>query len=151
MYTAAVLMPMSAQLLKWMTKAIFKPEKDCFVFQTEQKQALPHHMTINLGKFATNLNDPICLGSRAELRVDCLYIDYSLGVCAAKVHLAQLASGKEIKTENKVPHITICLVPGVKPMTSNIMLEKLGDPDCETVAHPLDQTYVLDAIIQEVH
>jgi len=151
MYTAAVLAPMSAQLLKWITKALIRPEKDRFVFQTEQKQPLPHHMTINLGEFDQNLNDPSCLGSRVELRIDCIYINYCIGVCAAKVHLAQLPSGKELKVENKVPHVTICLVPGTKPMSSNTMLESLGDPASQTFSYPLDQTYFLDATIQEVH
>jgi len=152
-YTAAVLKENSRHLLRWLAKALTTLEEDGFRFQTSQAELLPHHMTLNLGAFDDSLNDPSVLGGFAEIHVDRLRFNYTLGVCAAPVLRARVESidgdGKwlDLKTINDFPHITTCLKPGVSAKTSNEMLSLPRQQNEEVV---FDQTYVLEAWVQEV-
>jgi len=85
MYTAAVLTPISAQLLNWIARGTLNQDHD-FVFKTSQGMSLPHHMTINLGPLDESLHDRSLLGCEASLRIDTLIYNQDLGVCATPVY-----------------------------------------------------------------
>jgi hypothetical protein len=149
MYTAAVLTDVSANLLKWMVRALTKLEEEGFVFQTEQGNPLPHHMTINLGAFDHALNDVMTTkGCPIKLTVEEIVYNHVIGVCAAPVVRAEGIGEDDIKTANAVPHITLCIKPGSKPMLSNKMLES---PNPHTVRIKLDAAYVLESVGEEVN
>jgi hypothetical protein len=143
MYTAAVLLPDSAQKLKNFVESQNKMELLGFEYKTPSGQSLPHHMTINLELFDPDLNPPELLGQEAELHVDTIWMSEEIGVCAAEVSIAKSGT-TEVRSSNKRKHITICLKPPAKPFHSNKMLE--GDKKGLILIEPL----VLKAIIQEV-
>jgi hypothetical protein len=148
MYTAAVLSPTSAQLLKWIMRGTIALEGEGFVTETAQGHPLPHHMTINMGNLDSSLNPKAILGEPVILEIDRLVYNYTLGVCAAKVtRAAHSYKSWKIKSANIVPHITVCIKPGSKPMFSNQMLET---PSPHNVEVELDQPYELDAVVMEV-
>lgn len=157
MYTAAVLTNISAQLLRWIMTARVDLEKEGFVLETAQGMSLPHHMTIALGKVKEGLHDHPIIGEKATLVVDRFVYDLDLGVCAAPISKALCRVSMEghkvvpipIHSTNAVPHITICIKPGVRPMVSNQMLENAHAYE-STHTIVLDQKYHLEAMIQEV-
>lgn len=157
-YTAAVLRPTSGHLLKWITRAVLKPEDDGFLFQTPQGEPLPHYMTLNLGEFDGSLNPPFLLGKRVLLNVRELYLNHTLGVCAAPVvdAVTEESFGDDFKwgsmpiavaSKNKCPHITVALKPNSAAKLSNQMLKTPGP---QNIIVKLDQTYTLEAVIEEV-
>lgn len=158
MYSAAVLTRNSAELLKWMIRATLKLEESGFKFETPRGDSLPHHMTINLGKFDSNLNPSLSLGARALLKVNHCKYSQKLGVCAIPVNEA-FALGEVdpeealenvnwhiVHTINAVPHITLCLKEGVAPKLSNELLASNSE---DVITFDFDKTYVLDAFINE--
>lgn len=155
MYTAAVLTPISAELLKWIMRGTVALEDEGFVTETGQGNPLPHHMTINMGSFDKSLNRPEIVGEPALLKVDRLVYNHTLGVCAAKVVEAMAYSTDPdvepdpmpIRSANIVPHITVCIKPSSKPMLSNQMLERPSPHNIEVV---LDRIYELEAEVLEV-
>lgn len=150
MYTAAVLKEVSVDLLKSVVRNTTDLEQTGFVFKTTNESPLPHHMTINLGDFSPSLNDRSILWKPAELQFNQIVFDKVLGICAAPIIRAKSLDkngniGLEVRTCNKRPHVTCCLIPGTKPKMSNDMLEI---PTPETVIIDLDQVYILDAVVQ---
>jgi hypothetical protein len=126
MYTAVVLDKGEGFRLIWHLEEM--PDWDwCsgFICRTPDNKPLPHHLTLNLGSVEC-LNDPDVLGKIAELTVDAFCWDDDLGVCAARVTKA-VVKGLEflfdsdipLKCVNAQPHITMCLMPNVKPSASN--------------------------------
>ena len=150
MYTAAVLCPNSSALLRWMARAILRLEEKGYAFKTPHGEPLPHHMTINLGALDETLNPATWMGADVLLSVEELVYEEELGVCAAPVLLAVGNSGRhdgeELRSKNVHPHITVCLKSGVKPFTSNLMLEH-PEPK-KTTRVKLDTTYHLDARVE---
>lgn len=144
MFTAAVLQPNSAALLKWIMRGTLDLESEGFQLTTKAGDPLPHHMTLNMGRFDESLNPRAMLGQSVVLHVDRLVADPQLGVCAAPVNLAEWQGG-EVRTVNTHPHITVCLKPGSKPMLSNEMLNRLSN----VKVFPLDEVYRLEAIVEE--
>jgi hypothetical protein len=147
MYTAAILNPVSAGLLRWIVKAHGLENKG-FSFKTPQNTEVPHHMTINLGPIDVNLNDEEILEKPALLHVDQIVWSHEIGACAARVVKAEVEMRKfpaiyweTIDTINAHKHITICLKNGVKPFLSN----KLFESDSEIIQ--LDEVYKLDAVV----
>lgn len=154
MYTCVVLSEMSADLLKWIVRAVTDLEEAGFRFHTDQDKPLPHHMTINLGGFNEKLNHPAMLQdfAKAEIYVSEIVYDHDLGVCAAPVVRAtcrvvygEEGGWEEIKTTNAVPHVTLCIKAGCKPVYSNKMLESPGP---NVVRVKLDKTYRLDGAVE---
>lgn len=157
-YTAAVLRPTSALLLKWIARAVLKLEPDGFLFETPQGEPLPHHMTLNLGAFDDKVNPPFLLGKRVLLSIRELHYNHTLGVCAAPVvdAVTEDSFGDDFKwgampvavaSKNKCPHITVCLKPHSAAKFSNKLLE---EPGPHNICVALDQTYTLEAVIEEV-
>ena len=151
MYTAAVLLPSSQDLLRWIMRGTIKLEDKGFEIQTEGGLALPHHMTINMGKLDVSLNAESIFNCPAILTIDKLIYCKSLGVCAAPVKQAIALRLQDddpmvaIKTINEHPHITVCLKPGVRPIASNELLDKQ-----DGYVTKLDKDYGLEARIIEV-
>jgi hypothetical protein len=116
MYTAVVLFPEEQQKLKQSFQSLLEGMN--FQFQTPNGDGLPHHMTINLGSFNNELNDPAIFHQTAKLTVSGIYFDNQLGVCAARV-IKAVVGETEIFTINQQKHITMALKPGVKPFISN--------------------------------
>lgn len=82
MYTAAVLTPMSADLLKWIMRATLRLEDEGFVVENSQGEPLPHHMTICMGPLdESGLHGRSILGDEADLTFDSLVYNHALGVC----------------------------------------------------------------------
>lgn len=133
----------------WMTRALLRLEERGYAFKTPQGELLPHHMTINLGALDEALNPPTWLDAEVGLFVEELVYEDELGVCAAPVVLTTGLSerhlGEQLRSKNAHPHITVCLKPGVKPFTSNLMLEH---PEPKTTRVRLDKKYLLDARVQ---
>lgn len=130
MYIAAVLTEHSAIILKSFILSlhvrhgeIVLYDFDNWQFKTAQGQPLPHHMTINMGEFDNNLNDPSILGREVLLTIDEIWSNEKLGVCAAPVIEAITDDGIKVFTMNSVPHVTCCIKPGSKPKFSNQMFE----------------------------
>ena len=151
MYTAAVLDPLGAGLLRWIAKAEELEGWD-FRFKTPLNDEIPHHMTINLGAIDVNLNKEEILEQRARLHVDQIRVSVELGACAARVIKAEVEMKEypviywqKLNSINEHPHITICLKEGVKPFTSNKLFET--DPDFDLDVIDLDEVYVLPAVV----
>jgi len=148
MYTAAVLNNISSQLLRWIMRGTVNLESQGYNFGNN----LPHHMTINMGKLDVSLNSKSILSCPALMKVSELRFDHDLGICAAPVDEAIALRMDDsdpivqIQTINEQPHITICLKPGVRPVTSN---ELLAISNAEVVK--LDEVYELSGTIQEIH
>ena len=127
MYVAAALTPLSAELLKWMIRATIKLEDKGYKFKTSQGSPLPHHMTINLGEFDSDLNNIEILGLKAELFIEELVYNDTIGIAAAPVRLARIIEEKPygmiVNSKNICPHITLCSKEGVLSRLSNNMLE----------------------------
>lgn len=145
MFTAAVLRPTSAALLKWIMRGTIDLESHGFFLKTPQGTPLPHHMTINMGQFDTKLNSKLFTGDVALLSINQLCHNFRIGACAAEVVLANVERVDVVETINKHPHITICLMPGAKPKQSNDIFE--AD---DSVFTKLDTSYELEAIIEEI-
>lgn len=148
MYCAAVLTEEAQNQLREAERTQIGLESLGFIYQIAYP--LPHHMTINLGEFDSNLNSLEILDQCAELRINQLVINHTFGICAAPVISAQAkVSGQkwiDIHSMNDHPHITCCLKPGVKPMVSNQLLEtKHGDTEFWSIPE-----MVLDAKVQIV-
>jgi len=150
MYTAAVLTPTSAQLLRWIVIGTLDLESHSFLFETSRRQKLPHHATINMGRFDEGLNHRELLGSKVAMKIDKIVYNEELGVCAAIVQSAETRDEDEstvtLSFSNPHPHITICLQEHGKPVFSNEMLDI---PSPNNIKVGLDQTYELEAIIRE--
>jgi len=157
MYTAAVLTPISADLLKWIMRATLRLEDSGFEVKNSQGDPLPHHMTINMGPLDESLHDRSIIGCEVTLTFDSLVYNHGLGVCAAPINEATmlwtLGDGRyepcPLKSKNAHPHITICIKPGSKPQLSNQMLDA-ETPHPATVLTQLDQGHTLKAYIREV-
>ncbi len=143
MFTAAVLRPTSAALLKWIMRATLNLETQGFCLKTQAGEPLPHHMTINMGSLDESLNPSTLLGKDVFLHIDGLVYDTELGVCAAPVFYAWWGMDRHIQTSNIYPHITVCVKPPSKPVLSNELLKKGGK------VHVLDDVYKLEAVVQE--
>lgn len=141
MYTAAVLTLESIEILKNLASRLGLED---FVYQTPQGDALPHHMTINLGKFDESLNDPLLLGQEVEITIDSIWHCKTIGACAAKVSKTNCC-GSEIKSSNTNKHITICLKPPAKPVHSNKLFSE------GSKVFIINEPLVLKAILQEIH
>lgn len=124
MYTAAVLRPESVELLTKIMREHRDLESEGFEYKTPSGDPLPHHMTINLGRFDSAINDPSLLGEEAVLVVNRLYYCYTTGACAAYVCDAYSTDFVPIESINKNKHITICLKPPAKPFHSNDIFDK---------------------------
>jgi hypothetical protein len=151
MYTAAVLDSESVDLLTTLMRNTLDLEKLGFELQTPQREPLPHHMTINLGRFDHRLNHPDILDERADIYIDSLWWSEEIGVCAARVTeaLSHDSFNQPISTINSKtsPHITICLKPPAKPVDSNKLFRNgQGRPEMKSVQ--LDKTYKLNAVVQ---
>ena len=151
MYTAAVLDPLGAGLLRWIAKAE-ELEGWGFRFKTPLNDEIPHHMTINLGAIDVDLNEEGILEQRARLHVDKVYASVELGACAARVIKAEVEMKEypviywqHLYSINEHPHITICLKEGVKPFASNKLFETNPDFDLDVI--DLDEVYVLPAVV----
>ena len=144
MYTAIVLTQESADRLKEVVENNLKLEG--FEFQTPAGESLPHHVTLNLGSFNASLNDPELLGKTARILVDKIWYNEDIGACAAEALKLQ-SDLQKINCANKIPHITICLKPPAKPVSSNQLFE--NPLSCYILQ--LNRTLVLDGIIQEVN
>ena len=92
-----------------------------FRFETEQKQPLPHHMTLNMGGLNKGLND-VQANTNAEMQIDAIFLDQELGACAARVVSAKTDS-TDLKSTNENPHITCCIKKGTKPFQSNELFD----------------------------
>jgi hypothetical protein len=156
MYTAAVLTPMSADLLKWIMRGSLRLEDEGFAVENSQGEPLPHHMTICMGPIdKSDLHGRGILGCEADLTFDSLIYNHALGVCAVPIIKATClwtsGNGKydplPLKSANAYPHITVCIKPESKPRFSNQMLET---PHPDTVVTELDQSHILKARIREV-
>ena len=152
MYTAAVLTPMSSDLLKWMVRGSLNLEQFGYNFYTKNGE-LPHYMTINMGEIDTELNDINLIDIvSVDLWIKEFVYNDTLGVAAAPVYSATISNGpinklgKEIKTINKVPHITLCVKEGSKPYLSNTLLEIQR---LETKTYVFDRSYKLESWIKE--
>lgn len=120
MYTAVVLSENSCEHLTSLVNHHIDVQGIGFLFQTESGMKLPHHMTLNMGDFDSELNDPEYLKQVIAMNVYSLAYDECLGVCAASVVQAfTIQSGHIIKSKNPHKHITCCLKPGIKPVVSN--------------------------------
>jgi hypothetical protein len=120
MYTAVVLEENSREHLTSLVNHHIDVSGIGFLFKTESGMQLPHHMTLNMGDFDSELNDAAHLNQIIAMNVYSLAYDESLGACAASVVQAfTLQSGHNIKSKNRHKHITCCLKPGTKPVSSN--------------------------------
>lgn len=157
-YTAAVLSPMSATLLKWTMRAITGELEleSRFKFKTPQGESLPHHMTINLGKLDTKLNPEWILGQNVKLFVDQLRWSEGIGACAYRVRdaisviddhlITSINDGKSSK------HITTCLMPDVKAVRSNDLFGDKAEIDLGNAiqySNLYGEILELDAVVQE--
>lgn len=142
MYTAAVLDMNSRLTLRQALSSSRNMEEFGFVFKTSAGESLPHHMTINLGNFNQNLNNPQILGKAALLTVS--HFLYNDKICCAVVSHAEVdgVSINTINDQTSGKHITMCLVPPTKPMESNALF-KGGALTIKC------QSMQLNAIIQE--
>ncbi len=147
MYTAAILMPNSADLLRWMMRATLNLESKGFVCETAAGEQLPSHMTINLGAFDVELNDPNIVHTTIFLHVEEFVYCELLGVCAVPVVKAITKEESIVRSSNKIPHITICIKSESKPKFSNALLEQRDE---KTLHFKLDRTYVLEALVTTV-
>lgn len=150
MFTAAILDPLGAGLLRWIAKAE-ELEGWGFLFKTPLNDEIPHHMTINLGAIDVDLNKEGILEQRARLHVDKVYVGLELGVCAARVIKAEVEMKEfpavywqKLHSINEHPHITICLKAGVSPVTSNKLFDQ-GRSNLDII--DLDEVYVLPAVV----
>jgi hypothetical protein len=125
MYTAVVIDKDDCDRLVYYLNAVPGWVTGLYSFFTPSNYPLPHHLTLNLGSVEC-LNDPDILNKIAELTVDAFCWDDDLGVCAARVTKA-VVKGLEslfdtdipLKSINAQPHVTMCLMPNVKPSVSN--------------------------------
>ena len=157
-YTAAVLTPQSANLLRWAMRAAtkgFELEND-FGFKTPQNEPIPHHMTINLGKLNTELNPDWILGMSAKLKVDQLRWSEEIGACAFRVVEAISVVDdyviKSFNDEKSNKHITTCLKPGVKAHKSNDLFGVKAITDFGSsiqYSNLFEEIIELDAVVQE--
>lgn len=122
MYTAAVLRSSEVIALIDVFQRLVDLEPQGYQLKTPEGEPLPHHMTINLGRFDTSLNPAEFLGKPAEIVIDSIHWSHDHNICAANVIEASV-SGQQIRTINSHPHITICLRPPAKPFHSNKMLK----------------------------
>jgi len=141
MYTAAVLDEPSASFLRSFSEENLG-DLSKFVFLTNQGQRLPHHMTVNLGPFHIDLNPGLSLGDTVILRVDKLARNDRIGVCAACVEAA-VCDSKPLRSTNRHPHVTVCIMPWSRPKDSNKIFD-LSDTVWEF------RTCELEAVLTEV-
>jgi hypothetical protein len=151
MYTAAVLTPVSRTTLTLILQQSFDYRKQGYETKTPTGGVLPHHMTINMGGFDSALNPKETLGKRCFLEIDSIVRDDVLGVCAARVTKA-ISSHEDIllhttNDDKSQKHITLCLKPGVKPVTSNKLFETARETS-KTI--PLETPFLLEAVLEEV-
>jgi hypothetical protein len=142
MYTAAVLNPKSAEVLKKTMRDKLGLEGCGFECQTPQGEPLPHHMTINMGPLDTSINDPRILDKPAILCVDSIWYCKTIGACAAKILFCELENNT-INSTNSIKHITICLKPPAKAFHSNKIFT-----DGEYIK--LDEPLILEAHVREI-
>lgn len=104
-----------------------------FVDRTPLGDRLPHHLTLNIGSIEDGLNNPSVLGKVADLTVEAFCWDHEVGACAARVTKMVVKGFTSVstidlyirdteivlKSTNAQPHITMCLMPNVKPAASN--------------------------------
>ena len=126
MYTAVVLDDTSVNILKNIAIAFFDLENKGFVFETQQGNPLPHHMTVNMGEMDSSINDPSLLSKEVKMRISTMSFDEELGACAAKVDTAfhkESKSTTPVLSNNEHPHVTIAIKPGSKPFWSNKLFD----------------------------
>lgn len=140
MYIGAVLDVVEVLLLKQTLLAYLDPKPLGFIFETKSGMMLPHHMTINMGKFDDSLNDPSILGQ--EVRLEISKFLYNENICCAAVDSALLSDKTPVHSSNKNKHITMCLRPPTKPVESNKLFEK------SSVLHV--DPFVIYATVQEI-
>lgn len=143
MYTCIQILHPDRQLLVDTAKKLLGKRLNGFLFQTPKGEPLPHHMTINMGSIDPQLNDPNLLWSDAILTIDAIFLDAKRGVCAARVRKA-VCDETPIQSANADPHVTICLMQGVNPATSNII-----NWNDKTLEFKLEDPLVLKGVIRE--
>jgi hypothetical protein len=148
-YVAAVLTELSSELLKHIVKNKTNLEENGFKFVTDHGVELPHHMTINMGNLDLNLNSESIIQTDCELRFNCLFFNYELGVCAIPVTSAKAKilgpnseSWVSIKTCNKQAHVTCCLKPSSAAKWSNDLFENTSSEVIELNADLLLQAKI---------
>lgn len=146
MYTAAVLTPYSIDLLVCLMRKSLDLEKAGFVLKTPSGERLPHHMTINLGAFDSDLNPLEMLKQPVRLVVDSFWYSEEIGACAARVIEATVNEMpvRTINDETSHKHITVCLRPPAKPLHSNKLFQS------NTEVSKIDGNCLLVATLQEV-
>lgn len=80
-----------------------------------------HHLTLNMGAMDEKLNSTDLLGKETTIYVDAVGMDLEDNVCAIRATKMVTNDGTELKSKNKVPHITIAVdvAKGGKPVMSN--------------------------------
>lgn len=153
MYTAAVLDGFSQRFLEEVLGEHCNFREKGYVFKTNVGVDLPHHMTINLGSFDSDLNPRQFLNASAILRVERFLYDDD--ICAAEVATAVAIDFRDgevrevcdiytINDERSRPHITMCLRPPARPVQSNHLFAQDSTP----VIIELEEPIVLVASIR---
>lgn len=138
MYTGVVLCVDSVEIL-----SSYRVEG--FGCVTPGGDLLPHHMTLNMGRFDVRLNDLVLLGMEVEMLVDAIFYSDDVGACAARVLCARTLCGVELRSVNKFMHITLGLKSGVKPFRSNDLFRGVGLVNCVELLEPL----LLRGVVEE--
>lgn len=129
MYTAIVLTNKSALELKAI--AIQTVDLSSYNFATAAGMVLPHHMTVNMDGYDSELNDESLKGMDCKVTIDGIAYNHTLGICAARVLLAETIhdeAGVSIESTNTQAHITVAIKPTSKPAWSNkLKWENNGD------------------------
>jgi|LSQX01.1.fsa_nt_gb hypothetical protein len=135
MYTAAILDESSVKTLRALSEKAF--DLTGFQFLTAQGQTLPHHMTVNLGPLDPGLNPGIELDETTGLVVSRLGRNDRIGVCAAQIETS-LCGSKRLRSANRFPHVTLCIMPWAKPKDANKIFSEDDtiwvDLECKLVA-----------------
>lgn len=135
MYTGLIIDAQSKQLLTWAFKALIPDwENRGYLFRTQHNHPLPHHMTINMGKFDNTLNNKSILGSEGECLATELVIgtdavafkvEAALAYCPDEDDLVEIVTMNDKKSH---AHITAAIVAGAKPFQANYLFDGTFTP-----------------------
>ena len=111
MYTAILLDERSKAELKRLAYHWFNEIRDWKLYC--------HHLTLNMGKLNTELNSADVLDKEVVIQVDAVGMNDYAAACRATKFVT--TCGTELKSKNKVPHITVAVNShgGGKPVMSN--------------------------------
>lgn len=90
-------------------------------------KVIAHHVTVLFGKDAKvwATNNPQEIGKEYTINVAGLACDEQ--ACAVEVEIPlELPQDLQDALSQKIPHITVAVAPGVKPVYSNELLQRLG-------------------------